>query len=99
MLGRRGARAERGMPRGWTALCLLSLLREYPPRAARQAGRGGPSALSQLHGGKGPLPPSKLPRPWPLPALGSEGRVNRAQPLTWESAGLGRGGKATTPRV
>ncbi|XP_008144239.2 hematopoietic progenitor cell antigen CD34 isoform X1 [Eptesicus fuscus] len=26
MLGRRGARAERGMPRGWTALCLLSLL-------------------------------------------------------------------------
>ncbi|XP_045694528.1 hematopoietic progenitor cell antigen CD34 isoform X2 [Phyllostomus hastatus] len=26
MLGRRNARAERGMPRGWTALCLLSLL-------------------------------------------------------------------------
>lgn len=26
MLGRRGARAGRGMPRGWTALCLLSLL-------------------------------------------------------------------------
>ncbi|XP_054419306.1 hematopoietic progenitor cell antigen CD34 isoform X2 [Pteronotus mesoamericanus] len=26
MLGHRGARAERGMPRGWTALCLLSLL-------------------------------------------------------------------------
>lgn len=26
MLGRRSARAERGMPRGWTALCLLSLL-------------------------------------------------------------------------
>uniref|UniRef100_G1Q5L9 SEA domain-containing protein n=1 Tax=Myotis lucifugus TaxID=59463 RepID=G1Q5L9_MYOLU len=26
MLGRRGARAGRGMPGGWTALCLLSLL-------------------------------------------------------------------------
>ncbi|XP_016005749.2 hematopoietic progenitor cell antigen CD34 isoform X2 [Rousettus aegyptiacus] len=26
MLGRRGARAERGMPWGWTALCLLNLL-------------------------------------------------------------------------
>lgn len=40
MLGRRGARAERGMPRGWTALCLLSLLREYRLRA-RPAGLGG----------------------------------------------------------
>lgn len=39
MLGRRGARAERGMPRGWTALCLLSLLREYRLRA-RPAGLG-----------------------------------------------------------
>lgn len=40
MLGRRGARAECGMPWGWTALCLLSLLREYPPRA-RPAELGG----------------------------------------------------------
>ena len=40
MLGRRGARAGRGMVRGWTALCLLSLLREYGPRA-RPARLGG----------------------------------------------------------
>ena len=41
MLGRRSARAERGMPRGWTALCLLSLLREYPLRARGPPGWAG----------------------------------------------------------
>lgn len=91
MLGRRGARAGRGMPRGWTALCLLTLLREYPPRAA--AGLDGEGrALSPPRGGQGSLPPSKPLRPGPLQAAGSE-------PLTCDSAGLGRAGEATTPRV
>lgn len=80
MLGRRGARAERGMPRGWTALCLLSLLREYRLRA-RPAGLGGEEgrrsprgrACSQLHRGKGPLPQPTPPRLWLLQALVGRG--------------------------
>lgn len=68
MLIRRGARAGRGMPRGWTTLCLLSLLREYGPSrvwAARLScgeGRRSPGGWArgvELGGAKGPLFPPR----------------------------------------
>lgn len=66
---RAGRMLGRGMPRGWTALCLLTLLREYPPRAA--AGLDGEGrALSPPRGGQGPLPPSKPPTPRAAPGFG-----------------------------
>lgn len=81
MLVRRGARVGRGMPRGWTALCLLSLLREYRPRvAARPTGSGegrrsprDGARRAELRGGKGPLPQPTPPRPRLLLALVGRG--------------------------
>ncbi|KAM6217375.1 hematopoietic progenitor cell antigen CD34 [Rhynchocyon petersi] len=77
MLVRRGARAGPGLPRGWTALCLLSLLCEYRPRAAARRGRGFPGAEGTgppahplrrsgwkrrpAGGGKGPQAPTVSP--------------------------------------
>uniref|UniRef100_A0ABI7W8G8 CD34 molecule n=1 Tax=Felis catus TaxID=9685 RepID=A0ABI7W8G8_FELCA len=49
MLVGRGARSGRGMPRGWTALCLLSLLHE--------AALGGHQSQSEAPGNT-PLPPT-----------------------------------------
>lgn len=89
MLAGRGARAGRGMPRGWTALCLLSLLlREYRLRA-RAAGwvlpLPWPSAQSPRGaGGKGPRPP-----PTPHAHGGSRLRLNRG-PLNRAPLGAAR---------
>lgn len=107
MLGRRGARAERGMPRGWTALCLLSLLREYRLRA-RPAGLGGEEgrrsprgrARSQLHTGKGPLPQPTPPRLWLLQALVGRGlcELIPAGPSASPVKSVGWGRKGRRPR-
>lgn len=72
MLVGRGARAGRGMPRGWTALCLLSLLREYRPRA-RAGGEGprSPAAERAEPGGAEGRDPGPHPRPTPTAARGS----------------------------
>ena len=106
MLVGRGARSGRGMPRGWTALCLLSLLREYRPRA-RAAGRvpalPEPSAQSPGARREGTPPPTSCPNPRPAPtaAPGSGGTGAPLGPAHHlGSAGVdGEAGRATAPRV
>ncbi|KAK2086456.1 hypothetical protein P7K49_035881, partial [Saguinus oedipus] len=90
------------MPRGWTALCLLSLLREYEYRLRAAAawfrrweGGGSPRLSERLNGraelrrGKGPLP---------NPRTDAHGCSRRGQRLTWEPKGVGGEGMATASR-
>lgn len=97
MLVGRGARAGRGMPRGWTALCLLSLLREYRPRAPGRAGRVGalPRRSAQSPGGAEgrDLGPTHAPRPRRLRAPVARGPSEPLPAGTGASPGKRRGGR------
>lgn len=103
MLIRRGARAGRGMPRGWTTLCLLSLLREYGPSrvwAARLScgeGRRSPGGWARGVEPRDPCSPH-APTPTAAPGLVETGSVEpslagtRASPETGKGWGDATGG-------